>query len=86
MPLVPGFTHVPANKLNKLEAALTDNTAAVVMKVVQGEGGVPMGGDSAPQFDQSPPKKPYLDLWWKSSGLAGGCECDSISSAAGNYQ
>jgi len=44
MPLVPGFTHVPANKLDKLEAALTDNTAAVIMEVVQGEGGVPMGG------------------------------------------
>jgi acetylornithine/succinyldiaminopimelate/putrescine aminotransferase len=43
MPLVPGFTHFPANKLDKLEAALTDNTAAVIMEVVQGEGGVPMG-------------------------------------------
>jgi acetylornithine/LysW-gamma-L-lysine aminotransferase len=40
MPLVPGFTHVPANKLDKLEAALTDNTAAVIMEVVQGEGSV----------------------------------------------
>lgn len=43
MPLVPGFTHVPANKLDKLEAALTDDMAAVIMEVVQGEGGVPMG-------------------------------------------
>ncbi len=39
-PLVPGFSHVPFGNLGKLEAAITDQTAAVVLEVVQGEGGV----------------------------------------------
>jgi len=39
-PLVPGFSHVPYNNLEKLEVAIDDETAAVVMEVVQGEGGV----------------------------------------------
>ena len=36
-------THVPYNNLVKLEAAITDNTAAVVLEVIQGEGGVNLG-------------------------------------------
>ena len=46
-PLVPGFSHVPYNNLEKLEAALGEDTAAVLLEVVQGEGGVYPGD---PQF------------------------------------
>jgi len=45
-PLMPGLKHVPYNNLAKLEAAVGDNTAAVLLEVVQGEGGVRIG-DSA---------------------------------------
>jgi acetylornithine/LysW-gamma-L-lysine aminotransferase len=36
-------THAPYNNLAKLEAALDEQTAAVVLEVVQGEGGVNLG-------------------------------------------
>lgn len=39
-PLVPGFSYVPLNKIDKLEAAVTEKTAAVMLELVQGEGGV----------------------------------------------
>jgi acetylornithine/LysW-gamma-L-lysine aminotransferase len=39
-PLVPGFSHIPFDDLASLEAAITDQTAAVILEVVQGEGGV----------------------------------------------
>jgi len=39
-PLIPGFSYVPFNKIEKLEAAIDDNTAAVMLELVQGEGGV----------------------------------------------
>ena len=39
-PLVPGFTHVPYNNIEALDKAVTDETAAVILEVVQGEGGV----------------------------------------------
>ncbi len=39
-PLVPGFSYVPLNKIDKLEAAVDDNTAAVMLELVQGEGGI----------------------------------------------
>ncbi len=39
-PLIPGFSYVPLNKIDKLEAAVTDKTAAVLLELVQGEGGV----------------------------------------------
>jgi len=42
-PLMPGLMHVPYNNLAKLEAAVGDNTAAVLLEVVQGEGGVRIG-------------------------------------------
>ncbi len=42
-PLVPGFKHVPYNNLEKLEGAVTEDTAAVILEVVQGEGGVHAG-------------------------------------------
>ncbi|GAB4519808.1 MAG: aspartate aminotransferase family protein [Anaerolineae bacterium] len=42
-PLVPGFGHVPYNKLDRLAQAVTEETAAVILEVVQGEGGVRPG-------------------------------------------
>ncbi|MGC8780995.1 MAG: aspartate aminotransferase family protein, partial [Anaerolineae bacterium] len=42
-PLVPGFSHVPYNDIAALEAAVGDDTAAVILEVVQGEGGVHPG-------------------------------------------
>ena len=39
-PLVPGFSYVPFNKIDKLAAAIDDDTAAVMLEIVQGEGGV----------------------------------------------
>ena len=38
--LPEGYRHVPYNKLSALEEALDDDTAAVLLEVVQGEGGV----------------------------------------------
>lgn len=42
-PLVPDFRHIPYNDLAALEAAVSDQTAAVILEVVQGEGGVRPG-------------------------------------------
>jgi acetylornithine/LysW-gamma-L-lysine aminotransferase len=39
-PLVLGFGHVPYNDLAALDKVVTDQTAAVLLEVVQGEGGV----------------------------------------------
>ena len=39
-PLVPGFSHVKYNDIAELEAAVTTDTAAVILEVVQGEGGI----------------------------------------------
>jgi|AFSR01.1.fsa_nt_gi acetylornithine/LysW-gamma-L-lysine aminotransferase len=39
-PLLPGFTYVPYNDEAALEAAITDNIGAVILEVIQGEGGV----------------------------------------------
>ncbi|MGH2493018.1 MAG: aspartate aminotransferase family protein [Candidatus Limnocylindria bacterium] len=39
-PLVPGFSHVPFNKPDALDAAITTETAAFIVELVQGEGGV----------------------------------------------
>ena len=39
-PLVPGFSHVPFNDVAALERAVSEETAAVLLEVVQGEGGV----------------------------------------------
>lgn len=41
-PLVPGFEHVPFNDIEKLEAAIDDDTAAILLEPIQGEGGVRM--------------------------------------------
>jgi acetylornithine/LysW-gamma-L-lysine aminotransferase len=42
-PLVPGFTYVPYNKFDQLQNAVTNNTAAILLEVIQGEGGVHAG-------------------------------------------
>ena len=39
-PLVPGFSFVPFNRVEKLRAAVGGDTAAVIIEPVQGEGGV----------------------------------------------
>ncbi len=39
-PLVPGFGFVPLNNLDKLRASIDSDTAAVLIELVQGEGGV----------------------------------------------
>ncbi|MEJ2544888.1 MAG: acetylornithine/succinylornithine family transaminase [Calditrichaceae bacterium] len=42
-PLIPGFNFVPYNNFEKLEEKVTDKTAAIMLEVVQGEGGVHIG-------------------------------------------
>ena len=39
-PLTPGFAHVPINDFDALEAATNDNTAAIMLELIQGESGV----------------------------------------------
>lgn len=39
-PLVPGFSHVAYNNIDALDRAVTNETAAVILEVVQGEGGI----------------------------------------------
>jgi predicted acetylornithine/succinylornithine family transaminase len=39
-PMVPGFVYVPFNNLDAVSAALDDQTAAVLVEPIQGEGGV----------------------------------------------
>ena len=39
-PLPTGFKHVPYNDLKAMEDAISDDTAAIMLEVVQGEGGV----------------------------------------------
>ena len=46
-PLVGGFTHVPFNDLEALEAAITPTTAAILLEPIQGEGGI---NPATPEF------------------------------------
>lgn len=39
-PLVPGFSHVAYNNIKALDKVVNEETAAVILEVVQGEGGV----------------------------------------------
>ena len=39
-PLLEGFTHIPFNKTEALDAAITTDTSAFITELVQGEGGV----------------------------------------------
>ena len=51
-PLPEGFRQVPANDLDAMSAAITPATAAVLVEVVQGEGGiVPLSGDYLRQLE-----------------------------------
>jgi acetylornithine/LysW-gamma-L-lysine aminotransferase len=43
MPMLPGVKHVPFDNFDKLEVTVTDDTAAVLLEIVQGEGGVRVG-------------------------------------------
>ncbi|MFX0062186.1 MAG: aspartate aminotransferase family protein [Candidatus Hermodarchaeota archaeon] len=43
MPLVKGFHHVPFNNFKKLKDKVTENTAGIILEVVQGEGGINIG-------------------------------------------
>ncbi|MDP7080923.1 MAG: acetylornithine/succinylornithine family transaminase [Candidatus Undinarchaeales archaeon] len=43
LPMLAGFHHAPFNKFERLEAAISDDTAAILLEVVQGEGGVRVG-------------------------------------------
>ena len=42
-PMMPGLKHVPFNNFEKLETVTGDKTAAIILEVVQGEGGVRIG-------------------------------------------
>ena len=48
-PVVQGFTHVPFNDIAALTAAVTDDTCAILLEPIQGEGGI------------YPAHKPYLE-------------------------
>jgi len=50
LPLVPGFSHVPYGNIEAMRGAVNDNTAAVILEVVQGEGGVNPG---SPEYLQA---------------------------------
>ncbi len=39
-PLVPGFSYVPFNDIEALEAAVTDETCAIMLEPIRGEGGI----------------------------------------------
>ena len=39
-PMVPGFAQVPFDDLSAAEAAIGENTAAIIMEPIQGEGGI----------------------------------------------
>ena len=61
MPLVPGFKHVPPNNLEKIEATITDKTAAVLVEPVRGEGGIlPPTDDFLPGLRELCDKKGVL--------------------------
>ncbi len=40
LPLVPGYRHIPFNTLQAVEAAVNENTAAILLEPIQGEGGI----------------------------------------------
>jgi acetylornithine/LysW-gamma-L-lysine aminotransferase len=48
-PLMPAFSHVPFDNLERLEEAVGEDTAAVLVEIVQGEGGVRPG---SPEYFQ----------------------------------
>ena len=40
LPMLDGFDQVPFGNLNEVRAAITDETAAILVEPVQGEGGI----------------------------------------------
>jgi acetylornithine/LysW-gamma-L-lysine aminotransferase len=42
-PLIPGFSFVPFDNIEKLKETITDKTAGIILEVVQGEGGINIG-------------------------------------------
>jgi predicted acetylornithine/succinylornithine family transaminase len=44
-PMVPGFTYVPYDDLDAMEQAIDDQTAAILVEPIQGEGGVNIPSD-----------------------------------------
>jgi len=40
LPLVPGFTFTPFNNFEKLREKINENTAGIILELVQGEGGI----------------------------------------------
>ena len=44
-PLPPGFSHVPFNDFDALQAATTDETVAIMLEPVQGESGIHLGSN-----------------------------------------
>ena len=43
VPMMPGLKHVPFNNFQKLAEAVSGETAAIILELVQGEGGVRVG-------------------------------------------
>jgi putrescine aminotransferase len=43
--MVPGYKHVPFNNLAAMEEAVTEETAAIIIEIVQGEGGINIASD-----------------------------------------
>ncbi|MGD9301130.1 MAG: aminotransferase class III-fold pyridoxal phosphate-dependent enzyme, partial [Desulfobacterales bacterium] len=42
-PMMPGLRHVPYNNLARMQTAVGDKTAAILLEVIQGEGGIRIG-------------------------------------------
>jgi len=47
LPLLPGFSYIPFNDIGALEAAFSDEVAAVMVEPIQGEGGINV---ASPEF------------------------------------
>ncbi len=45
-PLLPGFTHLPFDDLDAVQQAVTDQTAAIIVEPIQGEGGIRPASDT----------------------------------------
>ncbi len=43
MPMLEGFVHAPFNNFVKLEALVDNNTSAILLELIQGEGGIRIG-------------------------------------------
>ena len=46
-PILPGFIQVPFNDLEAAKAAITENTAAILLEPIQGEGGIRPFGEAS---------------------------------------